>query len=100
MDANGRESGTTTGVSPQKTPTFAEASVGKRSSQGLIGTLRLARFGAWSRLPGTDLPSVSLIPSGRSLRSASVRIIRVHSCPFVVTEDIELKVYKKVKNKC
>jgi hypothetical protein len=75
MDATGHESGTTTSLSLQKTPTFAEASVGRQSSHGLFGTLRLARFGAFSRLPATNLPSVSLIPSGRFKQGGS--LIRV-----------------------
>jgi hypothetical protein len=62
MDANGHESGTTTGLSPQKTG----------SSHRLFGTLRLARFGACSRLPATNLPSASLIPSGRFKQGGSV----------------------------
>jgi hypothetical protein len=65
MDANGHESGTTTGLSPQKTG----------SSRGLLGSLKLARFGACSRLPATNLPSVSLIPSGRFKQCGS--LIRV-----------------------
>ena len=65
MDANRHKSGTTTSLSPQKT----------ESSHGLFGTLRLARFGAFSRLPATNLPSVSLIPSGRFKQNGS--LIRV-----------------------
>ena len=65
MDANGHESGPTTGLSLQKT----------WSSHRLIGTLRLARFGAFSRLPATNLPSVSLIPSGQFKQGGS--LIRV-----------------------
>jgi hypothetical protein len=81
MDASGNKSGTTA-LSPQKTPTFAEASagrptfteaaVGRRSSHALSGALRLARFGACSRLPATNLPSASLIPSGRFKEGGSV----------------------------
>ncbi len=65
MDANRHKSGTTTSLSPQKT----------ESSQRLFGTLRLARLGAFSRLPATNLPSVSLIPSGRFKQNGS--LIRV-----------------------
>jgi hypothetical protein len=78
MDANGHESGIATNPSPEKTSTFAEASVGGRSSHGLSGTLRLARFDACSRLPATDLPSVSLIPSGRFKHDGSLIRVSVH----------------------
>ena len=63
MDANRDKSGITADLSPQETPAFAEASVGRRSSHRLSGSLKLARFDARSRLPATNLPSVSLIRS-------------------------------------
>ena len=76
MDASGNKSGTT-GLSLQETPTLTEAAVGRRSSHALSGALRLARFGACSRIPGTTLPSMS--PIRPSLSPETFVFIRVYS---------------------